>query len=89
MDASLDFVLLHSGELFCIGLGIGVILYSCLTRRFTFEGDVAVKPEDSQYYQATPKMRLYGFVLGMLPLLYGLYHLLYPVVVNGKGWHAS
>jgi hypothetical protein len=76
------FVSLHLGELFCMGLGIGVILYSCLTKRFTFEGDVSVRSEDRQFYEATPEMRIYGVVLGMLPLLYGLYSLLFPLIVQ-------
>jgi len=53
MDTLIDFAFLHFGELFCIGLGIGVILYSCFTRRFTFEEDVAVKSEGRQFYEAT------------------------------------
>lgn len=82
MDTLIDFVFLHLGELFCIGLGIGVILYSCLVRRFTFEGDVAVKSEDRQFYEATPEMRIYGVLLGMLPLLFGLYSLISPLIVR-------
>ena len=82
MGTLIDFVFLHSGELFCIGLGIGVILYSCLARRFTFEGDVAVKSEGRQFYEATPEMRIYGVILGMLPLLYGLYSLISPLIVQ-------
>lgn len=82
MDTLIDFVSLHLGELFYIGLGIGVILYSCFTRRFTFEGDIAVKSEDRQFYEATPEMRIYGIVLGMLPLQYGLYSLVSPLIVH-------
>jgi len=76
MNPLIDSVVGHLVALFYIALGIGLILYACLAKRFFFEGDVAVKPEDRQFYEATPKMRIYGFVLGMLPLLYGLYHLL-------------
>ena len=82
MNTLINFVFVHPGELFCIGLGIGVILYSCLTRRFTFEGDVAVKLEDRRFYEATPEKRIYGVFLGMLPLLYGLYSLIYPLIVQ-------
>jgi len=75
MDTLIDFVFHRLGELFCIGLGIGLILYSCLVGRFTFEGDVAVKSEDRQFYEATPEMRVCGVLLGMLLLRYGLYSL--------------
>ena len=85
MDALIDFVLGHLAEVFSVLLGIGLILYSCLAKRFSFEGDVAVRPEDRKVYEATPQMRIYGFALGMLPLLYGLYHLLYPVITKSNG----
>jgi hypothetical protein len=73
MDALIDFVLGNLAGLFFILLGIGLILYSCFAKRISFEGDVAVKPEERKLYEATPKMRKYGIALGMLPLLYGLY----------------
>jgi hypothetical protein len=82
VGAVIDFLFGHPAELFYVVLGIGVILYSSVAKRMSFEGDVAVKPEDRKTYVATPKMRLYGIALGMLPLLYGLYHLLYPVVMD-------
>jgi hypothetical protein len=85
MDAFIDFVLGHLAELFCIVLGIGLILYSCFAKRISFEGDVAVSPEERNLYETTPKMRKYGIALGMLPLLYGLYLLLYPLVVKSSG----
>jgi hypothetical protein len=85
MEASIDFVFGHLAELFCITLGIGLILYSCLARRISFEGDVAVRPEERKLHEVTPKMRIYGFALGMLPLLYGLYQLLYPLATKGSG----
>jgi hypothetical protein len=76
MNAFIDFVLGNLAELFCILLGIGLILYSCFARRISFEGDVAVRPEERKLYDATPKMRIYGIALGLLPLLYGLHSLL-------------
>jgi hypothetical protein len=76
MNAFIDFVLGNLAGLFCILLGIGLILYSCFARRISFEGDVAVRPEERKLYDATPKMRIYGIALGLLPLLYGLHLLL-------------
>ena len=76
MDALIDFVLGHLGGFFFLILGIGCVLYSCFAKRFTLEGDVAVRPEDRKFYKATPAMRKYGICLGMFPLLYGLYLLL-------------
>ncbi len=84
MDAFIDFVLGNQAELFCILLGIGLILYSCFAKRMSFEGDVAVRPEERKLYEATPKMRKYGIALGMLPLLYGLYLLLSPLVAKQR-----
>lgn len=84
MDAFIDFVLGNQAELFCILLGIGLILYSCFAKRMSFEGDVAVRPEERKLYEATPKMRKYGIALGMLPLLYGLYLLLSPLGVKQR-----
>ena len=85
MEDLLDFLLGHPVVFFYIFLGISVILYSCFAERMSFEGDVAVRPEERKTYQATPRMRLYGIALGMLPLLYGLYHLLYPLVIKSSG----
>ena len=84
MDAFIDFVLGNRAELFCIVLGIGLILYSCFAKRISFEGDVAVRPEERKLYEATPRMRKYGIALGMLPLLYGLYLLLSPLVAKQR-----
>jgi hypothetical protein len=45
----------------------------------SFQGDFpSWKPEERKTYKATPEMRLYGVALGMLPLLYELYLLLFP-----------
>jgi hypothetical protein len=51
MDALIDFVLGNLAGLFCILLGIGLILYSCFAKRISFEGDVAVKPEERKLYE--------------------------------------
>ena len=85
MDTAIDFVLGHLAEIFYVALGVGVILYSCLVKRFTFEGDIAVRPEDRKFHKATPAMRKYGVVLGMFPLLYGLYLLFSPFVMHWNG----
>jgi hypothetical protein len=77
MDALIDFVLGHLVELFYIAMGIGVILYACFAKRMSFEGDVAVRREERETYEATPEMRKYGICLGMFPLLYGLYLLIF------------
>jgi hypothetical protein len=77
MDALIDFVVGHLAALFYLFTGIGVVLYSCFAKRMSFEGDVAVRPEERKTYKATPEMRKYGFVLGMFPLLYGLYLLIF------------
>ncbi len=77
MDASIDFVLGHLTALFYLLLGVGVVLYSCFASRMSFEGDLAVRPDEKETYKATPTMRKYGVSLGMFPLLYGLYLLLF------------
>jgi hypothetical protein len=46
----------------------------------SFEGDVAVWPEEKKTYKANPEMRKYGIALGMFPLLYGLYMVLSPLL---------
>lgn len=79
MSASIDFVLRHPVVLFDISSGIVVILYSCFAKRMSFQGDFPLSPEERKTYRATPRMRLYGISLGMLPLLYGLYLLLSPL----------
>lgn len=76
MDALIDFVLGHVTGLFSLTLGLGVVLYSCFAKHMSFEGDVAVRPEERKIYEATPEMRKYGIAIGMFPLLYGLYLLL-------------
>jgi hypothetical protein len=76
MDALVDFVLGHWAGFFYLILGTGLVLYSCFVKRMSFQGDVAVLPEERRTYKASPEMRKYGVVLGMFPLLYGLYLLL-------------
>lgn len=88
MDALIDFVLRHRIELFYIVLGIGVILYSCFVKRMSFEGNFPVRPEERKLFEATPEMRKYGIAIGMLPLLYGLYLVLYPMILKSRGVHA-
>lgn len=77
MNTLLDFVLLHPVVLFYICSGVAVILYSCFAKRMSFQGDFPYRPEERKSYEATPRMRLYGITLGALPLLYGLYLLLF------------
>lgn len=77
MDALIDFAVKHLAALFYLILGIGVVFYSCFAKRMSFEGDVAVRPEERKTYRATPAMRRYGLALGMFPLLYGLYLLIF------------
>jgi hypothetical protein len=80
MNALIDFALGHLVGFFYLILGIGVILYSCFAKRMSFEGDIAVRPEERKLYKATPEMRRYGFAIGMFPLLYGLYLLLHSLI---------
>jgi hypothetical protein len=80
MNTLIDFVSLHPVVLFYIGSGIAVILYSCFAKRMSFEGDFSWRPEERKSYEATPRMRLYGIILGSLPLLYGLYVLLHSMI---------
>lgn len=87
MNAFIDFVFGYQIELFYIILGIAVILYSSFAKRMSFEGDVAVRPEDRRTYRATPEMRKYGIFLGILPLIYGLYELVTSLIINGGGRH--
>lgn len=78
MNALIGFVLLHPAILFYIFSGVAVILYSCFAKRMSFQGDFpSSHPEERKTYKATPEMRKYGIVLGMFPLLYGLYLLLF------------
>ena len=80
MDALIDFVLQHPVVLFYIVVGIAVILYSCFAKRMSFQGDFPLMPDERQTYEATPRMRIYGIALGILPLLYGLYLLLHRMI---------
>ena len=80
MDELIDFVLRHPVVLFYIILGTGMVLYSCFAKRMSFQGDFAWRPDERQTYEATPRMRIYGIALGTLPLLYGLYLLLHPMI---------
>jgi hypothetical protein len=84
MDALIDFVLQNPAVLFYITSGIVVILYSSFAKRMSFHGDFASWPEERKTYKATPRMRLYGIALGMMPLLYGLYLVLYPLLKNSR-----
>jgi len=77
MDPLIRFVFGHRAALFYLILGIGLVLYSCFAKRMSFEGDFPVLPEERETYEATPEMRKYGVVLGVIPLLYGLYLLLF------------
>ncbi len=90
MEDLLDVLLGHPAILFYIVSGVLVILYSCFAKRMSFQGDFSSwRPEERKTYEATPQMRLYGIALGMLPLLYGLYQLLFPVIIKSRGGHAS
>lgn len=77
MDALIRFILGHLAALFYFGLGGAVVLYSSLAKHMTFEGDVAIRPKERKRYKSTPEMRKYGVSLGLVPLLYGLYLLLF------------
>jgi hypothetical protein len=77
MDSLIDFVLLHTAELFYIVSGVATIFYSCFAKRMSFQGDFPLRPEERKVYTATPRMRLYGIALGSLPLLYGLYAIIH------------
>jgi hypothetical protein len=77
MDALIDFVLRHLAALLYFITGMGVVLYSCFAKRMSFEGDFPWWPEERKTYKATPEMRKYGVFLGMFPLLYGLYLLIF------------
>ena len=85
MENLLDVLLGNPIVLFYIVSGILVILYSCFAKRLSFQGDFPWRPEERKTHEATPRMRLYGIALGMLPLLYGLYHLLCPVIMKSGG----
>lgn len=88
MEDLLDVLLGHPAILFYIVSGILVILYSCFAKKMSFQGDFPWRPEERKTYEATPQMRLYGIAIGTLPLLYGLYHLLYPVIMKIRSGHA-
>lgn len=64
MDSITRFVLGRLVALFYLSLGIGVVAYSCFAKRMSFEGDVAVLPEEKRTYKATPELRKYGVALG-------------------------
>jgi hypothetical protein len=79
ISALIDVLLREPAVIFYILSGIAVILYSCFAKRMSFQGDFPTwRPEEIKTYEATPKMRLYGIVLGALPLLYVLYLLFFP-----------
>ena len=76
MDSVIDFLIANYGAVFLVLLGVGLLAYSCFAKRMSFEGDVAVKPEDRETYVATPEMRKYGIFLSLLPLCYGIFALI-------------
>lgn len=88
MDALIDFVCGHLAACFYLISGIIVVLYSCFAKRMSFQGDFPLLPEERKTYEATPKMRRYGIAIGMLPLLYGLYLILYPLVAKSNAVHS-
>ena len=89
MNAFINFVFGHLAEFFYIAMGIAVILYSCFAKRMSFEGDVAVRPEEKQTYEVTPEMRKYAICIGVFPLLYGIYALLSSLARNSGGGHIN
>ncbi|HEY1895269.1 MAG TPA: hypothetical protein VGG62_03310 [Terracidiphilus sp.] len=79
MNSLIEFMMGHLAGFFYLTLGIGCVLYSCFAKRMSFEGEVAVRPDEKRTYKVTPEMRKYGVALGMFPLLYGLYLVLSPL----------
>jgi len=73
VDRLIYFAYWHGGELATILGGIWLILYSSFARRMTFEGEVAVKPEDRVFYNPTREMRLTGATIGVFVVLWGFY----------------
>lgn len=73
VDRLINFAYWHGGELFTILVGIWLILYGCFARRMTFEGEVAVSPEDRVYYKPTREMRLLAVIVGASVVLWGLW----------------
>jgi hypothetical protein len=84
MDTLIEFVLGHLASFFYLVSGICVILYSCFAKRMSFQGDFPLLPEERKTYRATQKMRKYGIALGILPLLYGLYLLVNPLMMKSR-----
>lgn len=71
----LNAVSYHPAALGEIGLGVFIILYACLAKRISFQGDFpSWNPEDEfPSYKPTRNIRLYGISLGMISVLFGLY----------------
>jgi hypothetical protein len=76
MDALIDFVLGHLAGFFFLILGIGCVLYSCFSKRISFQGDFPLRPEERKTYEATSRIRRRAIAISILPLVYGLYLLL-------------
>ena len=49
----------------------------------SFQGDFPLRPEERGTYEAAPGNAQIWIAIGILPLLYGLYLLLYPLIVKG------
>jgi len=60
---------LLSFALFCFGCW--GVPYALFAKRFSFQGDFPLAPEERRTYEATPKLRWYAFVITVVPLIYG------------------
>jgi hypothetical protein len=61
-------------------LGLGSVAYSCFAKRISFQGDFPLTREERKTYKATPAVRKRAILISLLPLLYGLFLLLYPLI---------
>jgi hypothetical protein len=79
MTKLIPFARLHFASLIFIALGLGGMIYACFAKRISFEGDFPLTREERENatYVATPAIRRRVFVISLLPLLFGIFLLLY------------
>jgi hypothetical protein len=78
MQKILAFVSSHLGGALFIALGIWGVLYSCLAKRISFQGDFPLTREERKTYRATRRVRKRALLISLLPLGYGIILLFYP-----------
>jgi hypothetical protein len=48
------------------------VLYACLAKQISFQGDFPLTKDERKTYPATPAVRMRALVISLLPLAYGI-----------------